>query len=398
MKSIVVHIFISAFILIFCATSVYAQNKMRIAVMDLTPKRVKPEVAMAIADIITGEVVKAGTFTVLERSQIKTILDEQGFQQTGCTDQECAVQIGRLLSASNIITGEVSKVGNTILITVRVVDVEKGVSEFAATEMAATEDALVEAAMKLTAKLTAQMESKLVPPGRVKATDAAYDDRVVVTWDIVGNAELYYVYRYDPEKGLFELVGKTKYLTYADTDAQGGVVYSYKVKAWSAKGGFSEFSNGDAGSIKARGITRTGYYLRAIVPGWAHFYAGQSTKGYAFAGGFLLTGALAYYTYSDYTSKKAAYEKIGEGYSQETYDKKFTASRQAALYANIGIGLFALSYVANWVDVLWFTKPVFGAGPASAAQGGAYFDMALTHERTAFMDDSRVQVFAGYRF
>jgi hypothetical protein len=54
------------------------------------------------------------------------ILKEQGFQQTGCTTQECVIQIGRLIGVSKIIAGSVGKIGSMYVITVRIVNVENG--------------------------------------------------------------------------------------------------------------------------------------------------------------------------------------------------------------------------------------------------------------------------------
>jgi hypothetical protein len=82
------------------------------------------------------------------------ILKEQGFQKTGCTDSACAVQLGKLLSAKKILIGEVSKLGSSIMITVRIVDVEKGVAEFAETEKAENEDNIDKTCRLLTKKLT----------------------------------------------------------------------------------------------------------------------------------------------------------------------------------------------------------------------------------------------------
>jgi len=52
------------------------------------------------------------------------ILKEQSFQQTGCTDSECAVQIGRLLNMDYMITGTLVKLGSSYFITVSIIDVE----------------------------------------------------------------------------------------------------------------------------------------------------------------------------------------------------------------------------------------------------------------------------------
>ena len=147
--------FIPAAVLLLASTlPLAARDKMQIAVLDLQPKGVSKVLAGAVTDIIRSEMVKTGLFTVVERGQMNEILKEQGFQMTGCTDSACAVQVGKLLSARKILMGEMNKMGGNFLLTVRIVDVEKGVSEFAASERAVSEDVLDKASADITRKLS----------------------------------------------------------------------------------------------------------------------------------------------------------------------------------------------------------------------------------------------------
>ena len=43
--------------------------------------------------------VNLGTYDVTNRSEVEKILKEQKFQQAGCTDQQCAAEIGKMLNA-----------------------------------------------------------------------------------------------------------------------------------------------------------------------------------------------------------------------------------------------------------------------------------------------------------
>jgi len=139
-------------VLILCAGSLHAE-KMRVAVLDLKPEAVPTVISNAITSIVRTEMVNTGYFTVVERDRMDAILREQGFQSTGCTDSSCAVQVGRLLSAEKILIGEVSKVAGTIIMVVRIVDVEKGIAEFAANEKTRSIDDIDLAGKRLTEKL-----------------------------------------------------------------------------------------------------------------------------------------------------------------------------------------------------------------------------------------------------
>ncbi|GEM_PF-2391356 len=120
----------------------YSGPKELIAVMDFTTRDVPLSVAFNVSELIRTELINTGRFTVLERSQMKEILKEQGFQQTGCTETACAVQMGKLLSARKILIGSVMKLGAKLIISGRVVDVEKGVGDQGAKGRASSIDDL----------------------------------------------------------------------------------------------------------------------------------------------------------------------------------------------------------------------------------------------------------------
>lgn len=77
-----------------------------------------------LSDAVAMEILRTRKARVLERSQIKSILEEQGLQQSGlCDAQECAIEVGRILGVQRIVVGSVGKLGNTNTMTLRLVDV-----------------------------------------------------------------------------------------------------------------------------------------------------------------------------------------------------------------------------------------------------------------------------------
>ena len=63
-------------------------------------------------------------YQVLERSEMKRLLDEQKFQYSGSVDLKCAVELGKMLGAKYMVVGSISKVGKTYSIDSRLIDVE----------------------------------------------------------------------------------------------------------------------------------------------------------------------------------------------------------------------------------------------------------------------------------
>lgn len=80
-----------------------------------------------IGGALVSEMHRLGRFRVMERAQIDRILAEQGLEQSGaCQGGECAVEMGRLLSADFLVLSTVSKVGKTYSLAARLVDVRSG--------------------------------------------------------------------------------------------------------------------------------------------------------------------------------------------------------------------------------------------------------------------------------
>ena len=98
------------FLCFFLTMPAFSAKKMRIAVMDVKPEGVPGKTAKVISNMIRNELINTQKFIVIERAQMDMIFKEQGLQQTGCTDQEFAVEMGRLLSARKILIGEVNSV------------------------------------------------------------------------------------------------------------------------------------------------------------------------------------------------------------------------------------------------------------------------------------------------
>ena len=97
-----------------------------IAIIDFEGISVSEADAKALTQRLTSEMIKLEVYQVLERSEMKRLLDEQKFQYSGCVDLKCAVELGRMLGAKYMIVGSISKVGNTYSISTRIVNVETG--------------------------------------------------------------------------------------------------------------------------------------------------------------------------------------------------------------------------------------------------------------------------------
>jgi curli biogenesis system outer membrane secretion channel CsgG len=70
--------------------------------------------AAAIQDVIVTELVKAGKFRVIERSQLEAILREKNLALSGEVDATTAVKAGKLLGVKYLLTGAVTEYGSDV--------------------------------------------------------------------------------------------------------------------------------------------------------------------------------------------------------------------------------------------------------------------------------------------
>ena len=69
------------------------------------------DIGKGIADMLVGQLVRNGTYSVIERKQLDRVLQEQNFQQSGRADASTAAQLGRLLGVDAIIIGSITQFG-----------------------------------------------------------------------------------------------------------------------------------------------------------------------------------------------------------------------------------------------------------------------------------------------
>ncbi len=102
----------------------------RIAVLPLKDISRKPGTAWigeGAAEALVTNLARIGTLTIIERSQISKIMDEQDFKISQMKDTSAILKLGKLAGADRLLIGSYSKPGWAINFNVRVVDVETGV-------------------------------------------------------------------------------------------------------------------------------------------------------------------------------------------------------------------------------------------------------------------------------
>jgi len=98
----------------------------RIAVLELQGQGVSDAEARTLTERLRSRLVNTKVFHVLEREQMDDVLQEQGFQQSGCVSDECLVEIGRLVGVEQMVGGSIGKIGQTYTLDLRIIDVTSG--------------------------------------------------------------------------------------------------------------------------------------------------------------------------------------------------------------------------------------------------------------------------------
>jgi curli biogenesis system outer membrane secretion channel CsgG len=99
-----------------------APRKVRVAVLDFEYATVQTnvsaifgrnvDVGKGVSDLLVTNLVKDGTFSVIERKALDKILAEQNFSNSDRADATSAARIGKLLGVDAIIVGSITQFGN----------------------------------------------------------------------------------------------------------------------------------------------------------------------------------------------------------------------------------------------------------------------------------------------
>jgi len=111
-----------------------AAPRTTIAVLDFQANNASAGDASVMTDFVRSAVVKCGVYDVVEKKNMDRILAEQAFQRTGCTSEECAVRLGKILNVRKMLVGTYSVFESVRILTMRLVDVQTGRIEFSGSE------------------------------------------------------------------------------------------------------------------------------------------------------------------------------------------------------------------------------------------------------------------------
>jgi TolB-like protein len=154
-----------------------AQSKVALAVLTFDGDQTTTEQQRAmLSDRLQMELMRTGKFTVLDRSKMGEILNEQGFQQSGaCTNSDCQVEMGQMLGVEKLVTGKVVSFGPVWSLSANLIDVGSGRIETSAAQDVRGElfDVLGKGCPSLADQLAAGDDSVAVRKAQARAAATA---------------------------------------------------------------------------------------------------------------------------------------------------------------------------------------------------------------------------------
>ncbi len=190
----------------------------------------------------------------------------------------------------------------------------------------------------------------------VTLTAKSFLGNIRLDWSQTKQADRYVVYR-APGKGAdFRQLTITQSYRYHDWEAKPKQNYYYKVCPL-LKGETGPRSQ-PASAMMA--TPRWPLWLWGVLPGAGQIYIGQWLKGGIFAGGFLLSGGgLAFSVYYQ-EQQYRAYEAMDRSASAKEFVSAWHHYEMSTYLMWGLVGFTSAVYTAQWLDILFFTKPVEG--------------------------------------
>ena len=99
-----------------------------VAILELEPIGLTGQEGRVLTQRLSSEFINLGVYSVMALDKVKELLREQGYKNyvdfhQYCIEKECAVGIGKIVTADYIVLGTVSKLGTTYNIDVKMIDV-----------------------------------------------------------------------------------------------------------------------------------------------------------------------------------------------------------------------------------------------------------------------------------
>lgn len=110
---------------ILLAAGMMAQNKPTIAVLNIDSKGTIND-AQEMGYLVRLEMEKTGVYNVMDKYEVNDVLSKNNLDITNCYSKTCLTDAGKLLNVDKMLGGSVERLGEKIVISLRLIDVKSG--------------------------------------------------------------------------------------------------------------------------------------------------------------------------------------------------------------------------------------------------------------------------------
>ena len=90
-------------------------QRISVAVYPIKPAGADPSLAAAMTALLTSKLTPSPKLRVIEEAMLKTVMERQALNVSdACDDTSCQVEIGKLVKAQKMVTGDLTKFGQQI--------------------------------------------------------------------------------------------------------------------------------------------------------------------------------------------------------------------------------------------------------------------------------------------
>jgi TolB-like protein len=113
-------------LIISISTAMAQSGRPTVAILDFDGQGVDAGDVQTLTERMRTEIGNTNAVRLIERKAVEKIMEEQGFQQTGCTSDECAAEVGQLLGVQFMVSGTIGRMGKKYTIDCKMFSVETG--------------------------------------------------------------------------------------------------------------------------------------------------------------------------------------------------------------------------------------------------------------------------------
>jgi hypothetical protein len=105
--------------------NIFAQTKQSVAVLNIDSKGIVNN-SEEMGYLVRLELEKTGVYSVLDKYEVKEIAAANKIDLASCFSKSCLTETGKLLKVDKMLSGNVERFGEKIVISLRLIDVESG--------------------------------------------------------------------------------------------------------------------------------------------------------------------------------------------------------------------------------------------------------------------------------